>query len=485
MTRRHLALAAFAILFGVAASAQRQGGSGGEEGADSRDMQLVGHSDLQGRSAYQPEIKKQGNRWIAYVGHHGGSAINPMTGKEEPHGTSILDVTDPKSPKYLAHIPGQPLNEAGNAESGGAQMVRICSGAELPRADKSKFYMLRAFGNTAGSAQEMWDVTDPARPTRINVIVSGLRGTHKNWWECDTGIAYLVSGQPGWRVPRMTKIYDLGDPTKPVFIRDFGLPGQQPGSTGTPPGDNGLHGAVSTGPKGNRVYFAYGYVQLGVVQIVDREKLLKGPAEPTEANLLYPQISRMDLPPNVGAHNVFPLLGMPIAEFAKEKDNTRDMLVIVDEATGRDCATAARAMMWIADITTETRPFGVANWTVPEASGNYCGRGAGRFGTHSTHENFTPIYYKRVMFVAHFNAGVRAVDVRDPFHPKEIGYYIPAPTSKTACVAGRGSEPCRVGIQTNNVEVDDRGYVYAADRSGTGLHILELTGAARKVANFQ
>ena len=485
MTRRHLALAAFAILFGVAASAQRPVGNGGEEGADSRDMQLVGHSDLQGRSAYQPEIKKQGNRWIAYVGHHGGSAINPMTGKEEPHGTSILDVTDPKNPKYLAHIPGQPLNEAGNAESGGAQMVRICSGAELPRADKSKFYMLRAFGNTAGSAQEMWDVTDPARPTRINVIVSGLRGTHKNWWECDTGIAYLVSGQPGWRVPRMTKIYDLGDPTKPVFIRDFGLPGQQPGSTGTPPGDNGLHGAVSTGPKGNRVYFAYGYVQLGVVQIVDREKLLKGPTEPTEANLLYPQVSRMDLPPNVGAHNVFPLLGMPIAEFAKEKDNTRDMLVIVDEATGRDCATAARAMMWIADITAETRPFGVANWTVPEASGNYCGRGAGRFGTHSTHENFTPIYYKRVMFVAHFNAGVRAVDVRDPFHPKEIGYYIPAPTSKTACVAGRGSEPCRVGIQTNNVEVDDRGYVYAADRAGTGLHILELGGAARKVANFQ
>jgi hypothetical protein len=485
MTRRYLAFAAFAILFGVAASAQRQVGNGGEEGADSRDMQLVGHSDLQGRSAYQPEIKKQGNRWIAYVGHHGGSAINPMTGKEEPHGTSILDVTDPKNPKYLAHVPGQPLNEAGNAESGGAQMVRICSGAELPRADKSKFYMLRAFGNTAGSAHEMWDVTDPARPTRINVIVSGLRGTHKNWWECDTGIAYLVSGQPGWRVPRMTKIYDLGDPAKPVFIRDFGLPGQQPGSTGTPPGDNGLHGAVSTGPKGNRVYFAYGYVQLGVVQIVDREKLLKGPAEPTEANLLYPQISRMDLPPNVGAHNVFPLLGMPIAEFAKEKDNVRDMLLIVDEATGRDCATAARAMMWIADITTEARPFGVANWTVPEASGNYCGRGAGRFGTHATHENFTPIYYKRVMFVAHFNAGVRAVDVRDPFHPREIGYYIPAPTSKTACVAGRGGEPCRVGIQTNNVEVDDRGYVYAADRAGTGLHILELTGAARKVANFQ
>jgi len=35
------------------------------------------------------------------------------------------------------------------------------------------------------------------------------------------------------------------------------------------------------------------------------------------------------------------------------------------------------------------------------------------------------------------------------------------------------------------VDVDDRGYIYIADRANTGLHILELSGAARKVANFQ
>jgi hypothetical protein len=489
MTRRLLAFAAVAVLLGAAVAAQRQIAHGDGE-ADGSNMQLVGHDDLQGRSAYQPEIKKQGNRWIAYVGHHGGSAINSVTGKEEAHGTSIVDVTDPKKPKYLAHIPGQPVgppmpNMPGMGESGGAQMARVCSGAELPRADRNKFYLLRAYGNTSGSAHEIWDVTDPSRPSRISVIIGGLTGTHKSWWECDTGIAYLVSGDPAWRVPRMTKIYDLGDPTKPVFIRDFGLHGHEPGSTGKPPADNGLHGPFSTGPRGNRVYFAYGYVQDGVVQIVDRDKLLKGPKEPTEANLLYPQISRMDLPPSVGAHNVFPLLGMPIAEFAKEKENVRDLLAIVDEATGRDCATSARAMMWIADITTETKPFGVANWTVPEASGNYCGRGAGRFGTHSTNENLTPIYYKRLLFVAHFNAGVRAVDIRDPFHPKEVGYYIPAVNAKTACAAGPAGAPCVKGIQTNNVEVDDRGYIYAADRAGTGLHILEVTGAARQIANFQ
>ena len=44
-------------------------------------MDLVGYDDLQARSAYQPVIQKQGNRWIAYVGHHGGQQVNPLTGK--------------------------------------------------------------------------------------------------------------------------------------------------------------------------------------------------------------------------------------------------------------------------------------------------------------------------------------------------------------------------------------------------------------------
>ena len=57
-------------------------------------------------------------------------------------------------------------------------------------------------------------------------------------------------------------------------------------------------------------------------------------------------------------------------------------------------------------------------------------------------------------------------------------------TAKTACAAGPAGAPCVRGIQTNNVEVDDRGYVYAADRAGTGLHILEVTGAARQIADF-
>ena len=41
------------------------------------------------------------------------------------------------------------------------------------------------------------------------------------------------------------------------------------------------------------------------------------------------------------------------------------LAIIVDEAIGGGCMATARAMMWIADITTETRPFGASNWIMP------------------------------------------------------------------------------------------------------------------------
>ncbi|MGH6960359.1 MAG: hypothetical protein ACREE7_07755, partial [Dongiaceae bacterium] len=113
-------------------------------------MALLGHSDLQARSAYMPAIHRQGDRYIAYIGHHGGTPdvpkpMNRMTNQAEFNGTSILDVTDPANPKYLKHLPGL----EGNYEEGGAQMVRVCDGATLPNADKAKTYMLRVFGGRA------------------------------------------------------------------------------------------------------------------------------------------------------------------------------------------------------------------------------------------------------------------------------------------------------------------------------------------------
>src|SRR5215813_1794268 len=65
---------------------------------EASNMKLVGYSDLQARSAYQPTIHHQGDRWIAYIGHHGGTPEIPkprnlLTGQDEFNGTSIIDVT--------------------------------------------------------------------------------------------------------------------------------------------------------------------------------------------------------------------------------------------------------------------------------------------------------------------------------------------------------------------------------------------------------
>jgi hypothetical protein len=445
---------------------------------EAMNMRLVGYDDLQGRSAYQPTIHHQGNRYIAYIGHHGGTPeipkpVNRLTGQAEFNGTSIVDVTDPAHPRYLAHIPGTP----GNYEDGGAQMTRVCDGRALPKGDPNNTYLLRVFG---GKGHQIYDVTDPAKPALIWQREGELNDTHKSWWECDTGIAYLVSGVPGWRVNRMTEVYDMSDPSHPVKIRDFGLPGQQPGATGPVPEQ--LHGMISLGREGNRIYFGYGTNKNGVMQIVDRDKLLHGPREPTAENLLYPEVGRLTMTPFNGAHTTFPMPKMPIAEFAKDSLGTeRDIVMIVDEQI-RNACQEPRQMAWFVDVTIEAHPMIISNFQVSEASGNFCSRG-GRFGTHASNESMAPIFYKKVVFLSYFNAGVRAVDIRDPYHPKEIGYFIPSITETTdkRCTTINGQDNCKVAIQTNNVETDDRGYVYMVDRANTGMHILELTGDARAI----
>jgi hypothetical protein len=427
---------------------------GSAQAEERRDMALAGFHDLSGRGAYQPVIEQQGGRWIAYVGHHAGSAVNPLNGRTEANGTSVLDVSDARKIRLLAHIPG---------DGAGAQMARVCSG--LPGAERHRSFLLRSMGN---AAHEVWDVTQPEKPQRVSVPASGLSGTHKSWWECDTGIAYLVSGVPGWRTWRMTQIFDLSNPARPVFVRNFGLPGQEPGSTGHVP--TSLHGPVSTGPRGKRVYFGYGVNAYGVLQIVDRDKLLKGPKEPTERNLRHPHIGQLDLQRNQGAHTAFPILGIEIPEFAKHSEGrVRDFVLVVSESLAEGC-NEARQMAWMVDVSDEPRPFPVAALTPEEATGNYCSR-PGRFGAHASNESFAPVFYRRLVFIAHFNAGVRVFDIRNPYAPREVAYYVPDARGGT--------------LATNNVETDARGHIYMVDRGGLGMHVLELTGAARKIANLQ
>jgi hypothetical protein len=100
----------------------------------------------------------------------------------------------------------------------------------------------------------------------------------------------------------------------------------------------------------------------------------------------------------------------------------------------------------------------VSNFST-RGGGNFCQRG-GRFGAHSSNESMAPVFYKKVVFITYFNAGVRAVDVRNPYQPKEIGFLHPSITEATdkRCIKVT-ARTAADRIQSNNVETDDRGYV--------------------------
>src|SRR5258708_8062228 len=90
-------------------------------------------------------------------------------------------------------------------------MVRICDGKALPRGDRNAVYMLRSFG---GEAHEIWNVADPANPVLITRL-AGLKDTHKNWWESNTGITFLLSRAPARPTRPSTPTHALPAPPPP------------------------------------------------------------------------------------------------------------------------------------------------------------------------------------------------------------------------------------------------------------------------------
>ena len=490
---RALILAAAATVLAPWAAAQ-----------DAENMVLLAHHPLDGRPSYQPMPHLYGDRWILFAGHHAGEAVNSLNGEVEGNGTSVLDVTDPSNPVYLAHIAAPPWQEHGSISLGtGAQHVQVCDGTALPNGDPEKVYMLRSLGNVS---HEVYDVTDPSAPEFLATVVwtgdsppmepgadfYDTKGTHKNWWDCETGVAYVTSSITGWKKWRSLQAFDLSRPEEPRHIRDFNLVGTEPTSTipnvDAPGGYSGIHQPTVLG---NRIYLAYGMDSGGVIQILDRDKFLNGdpqaadPMAPTPENLLYPEIARFDLPTYWGGHSVHPIMGMQVPGEGGEEHSLRDILVVVSEVTMNECHRGARHAAFFLDMTEEDKPFGISNYQASEASGDFCNQG-GRFGPHASNDSMAPVYYKSILFLSYFAAGVRAVDIRDPFNPREIAYYVPAVTENTdeRCIEVDGEQRCKTAIQTNNVNYDPRGYIYALDRADTGLHILELTGPARAVAGL-
>jgi hypothetical protein len=535
------------------------------QSGESQNMMRVGHTDLQGRPTYQPNvIQYPDGRTILFVGQHSGvpqgrvtncpagTLPNPLPNPPghpacQVNGTMIIDVTDPRNPVEQSLI-SAPVS--GNSV-GQSQMVRMCLGSQLPGGDPNKVYLLRnsQSNNLAISGYQLFDVTDVKNPQLVSQMM-GLRNTHKLWWECSTGIAYMP-GSPGsgpqWRQGQSMVIADWshpGQPGYPVYIRTFGLPGSEPTADTTKPVPPSLHGAISAHdhPKaaqmlargqdviGNRIYAAWGVGNDGVIETLDRHALLPpayggtftgDPNSPAETDLIGPTSPVRGyflMSPDQGGHTSYPVFGLKPPSMQSYFDpsnpdaandnhfNVRDIVVVTSEATADGSNGFCQEpphWAFTLDVTVEnslTQPPGtrapvkgttgpvehdqyqgpmvLGTMSVDPRSGakyprgNYCTRGA-RFGVHSTNENFNNPYDGKMVAVAYFNGGVRLYDIREPQAPREVAFYVPEADALTDTD----------GYMTNNVEIDNRGYIYVVDRNGAGMDILQLNGCAKQLAD--
>ena len=517
--------------------------------ADAVSMRLLGHNDMQNRPIYQPTVHKYpsstaamgsapanayASKTVFFAGLHNatggggctGSLPNPLnSGVCEKDGTLIVDATNPSNPVVIKHLP------PANANNAMAQMVRVCDGQTGKLGQTGHVYMLRSDGSGGGNGQhDVYDVTDPVHPVLLSVPVSGLSSTHKSWWECETGIAWLVAGAnapsavnpDGWNTNQHMKLFDLSDPANPHYIRDIGLVGQNPGSSVTPT-SGGVHGPYialtnpATGETINRAYIPYGTSSQGTLQIVDRNKVLPlnyvttagqsvggswvpatatSAVAPTDQEMKDIVVGSMLMTPTEGAHSACPVYNTALSHFQGFTSyTTRDYIQLISEETDNHCtgaphfgylvdATRDKTGKGAGGISGETRPMVVSTMQVFEDADkpDYCTRGT-RFGTHSCNEAlasvpstfFAPDFGK-LTYISYFDGGARVFDIRDPYHPKDVAHYVAAVRPLPF-----GEQPPNTvngvlvhDVSHNNLEEDSNGLIYSVDRVGYGMDILML-----------
>lgn len=448
-------------------------------------VRLVGYNDLQGRTALVTTTKSDpvNGNWV-YIGHHesfrdGKPLMNPITNKMEFNGTSILEISDPSKPKYVWHIP----NET-NRNSRSTSVVY-----DYKFDGSGKDYLIRNSEaltegeNGTDLKYQIFDITSrDSDPSKISLVgeITGtppnscgpgcgglfVRRAHKGWWSQETGLFYAASGEPGFR-NIIVQIFDLKNPTAPKLLGRAWIPGLKDG-------EPGYEGQYSHHPMvdevNHRMYVGYRNAggQAASFDITD-------PSKPT-------LVWSIDMnPPHRGPHTVLPIVYDTVPNFGPSA-LPRTYAFITDEAGGaadmKPCASGVRAAAYMLDITTETKPFPVSVWQVPV--GNFCEKG-GRFGPHQSADTQNGVMIRhtdKLAWIAYFNAGVRVVDLSNPYALKEVGHYLPKTNERSYPIAD--GQP--VAIQMNDVDIDHRGLAYAVDRVGTGLFILEYTGAKPRPA---
>jgi hypothetical protein len=405
-------------------------------GHDMKNMKLLSHDSLLGfggiGEGMSLQIAKDGRR-IMWLAHEG-----------PPKNFTAVDVTDPRKPKVIVQTDLPHTNMRSNS-------LEICGDIMA--------VAYQTYGwNIESAGIELFDISKPEQPKSISFFDCRgprSRGVHCVWY-VDGEFIHCAGGAEDYmpRHPRDDQCYriiDVRNPSKPAEAGRWWLPGTDE-SDDTPPlprlyddapdkpggRDNyRVHNSNVYPERPDRAYI--GYLDGGaiILDISDKSK-------PKLISQWNPH------PPYPG----FTHTAMPFPE--------RDLMIVADECT-RDEGADWPKLTWMLDIRNEKNPVSIATFPMPPVD-DFRDRG-GRFGSHNLHENRPGPAFRSdtIVFATFFNAGVRAFDLSNPFQPKEIAYFMPACPQGSRYTAS----------QINDVYVDEKGLIYAAERISGGLYILE------------
>jgi hypothetical protein len=375
--------------------------------AQAWNMRLIGHSDLNGHGDGMQLMLKD---YYLFVGHLGKM------------GTSILDVSDPKSPQVVRQLKNPPYTHTHKVQIAGE--ILVINYEKLPRSS----------GMPERAGIQILDISDPPNPRELGFYSTGGKGVHRVWY---TGGDYAyMSATPDGYSDRILVIVDISDPASPCEASRWWIPGMWVAGGEEPSWPKEMRiSAHHPVVWKDRAYL--GFWDAGII-IMDISDI----ANPR-------QISRVSWAPDDGGNTH---TGLPLPD--------RNLLIVTDESTEPNCQESPRRVR-VLDIGDESRPHIISMF--PQPAGDFCERGL-RFGPHNVHENRPDSFNSdQLIFVTYFNAGLRVVDISRPEAPQEVAFYVPrTPDGQEA-------------IQTNDVFVAENGLVYISDRISGGVDILEMT----------
>jgi hypothetical protein len=360
---------------------------------------------------------------IAYVGN-----------MRNPHGTLIIDVSDPRHPRQLASL--------SMPEGTHSHKVRVSGDIMITNREVLGAHALNGETPPEGynGGLSIYDVSNPSKPRLITNWETTdkpgaryARGVHR--FDFDGRYAYISPTMDGY-IGNICMILDLKDPAKPEEVGRWWMPGQWIAGGEEPTWKGDAHKCHHPLRYGNRLYTSYwqgGFVILDIDDM-SKPKLVSGldwsPPFP------WPTHTALRIPFKIGG---------------------RDFLLATDEDVFRqeDYFKYPAAFLWMVDISDEKHPQPISTYQVEDMPDTPQPR---MTGCHQPCEKVTGAEIP----VAWFAHGLRIIDISKPHALKEVAYFMPD--------VPQGSDR----VQSNDVTVDDRGLIYLLDRV-RGLHILERT----------